>query len=98
MWVNAERFGTGQILYDTAERNQKTLEDLLLILRELKQDRRFALIDSYIEANVLVKLESKTETLIRQISERGTHVVELDPLFVKKAKEIFDTYEADLGK
>ena len=97
MWINAERFGTDQILYDTAERNLKTLEDLLLITRELKKDRRYALIDSYTENNVLVKLESKTETLIRQIAERGMAVIELHPLIIKKATQIFDTYEAYLG-
>ena len=97
MWTNADRFGTDQMLYDTAERNHKTIEDLLLITRELKKDRRYALIDSYTENNVLVKLESKAETMLRQIGERGMNVVELNPRFVKKAKEIFDVFDADLG-
>jgi hypothetical protein len=97
MWMNAERFGADQLLYDTEERNLKTLEDILLITRELKKDRRYALIDSYTENNVLVKLESKTETLIRNLGERGLNLLELDPLFVKKTKEIFDVYEAVLG-
>ena len=97
MWTNADRFGTDQILYDTAERNLKTIEDLLLITRELKKDRRYALIDSYSENNVLVKLESKAEILIRHIGERGINIIELNPLFVKKAKEIFDVFDADLG-
>ena len=96
MWTNADRFGTDQMLYDTADRNLKTLEDLLLITRELKKDRRYALIDSYTEDNVLVKLESKAETLHRQIGERGMDVVELNPFFVKKAKEIFDVFDTDL--
>ena len=96
MWTNADRFGTDQMLYDTADRNLKTIEDLLLITRELKKDRRYALIDSYTENNVLVKLESKAETLHRQIGERGMDVVELNPFFVKKAKEIFDVFDTDL--
>lgn len=98
MSVNAERFGAEQILFDTAERNLNTLEDLLLITRELKKDRRYALVDSYMENHVLVKLESKTETIIRTIKERGTMMVEIDPLFIRKAKEIFDTYNEELAK
>ena len=39
-FVNADRFGTSQVLYDTAERNIKTLEDLISIIRELKKERR----------------------------------------------------------
>lgn len=97
MWINADRFGTDQILYDTAERNLKTIEDLLLITRELKKERHYALIDSYTENNVLVKLESKADTLVRQIGEGGMNVIELNPLFIKKAKEIFDIFDADLG-
>jgi hypothetical protein len=93
MSINAERFGTDQILYDTAERNVKTLEDLLLITRELKKDRQYALIDSYMQNNVLVKLESQIEIVIRHIKERGMGAVELDPLFIRKAKYIFDIYE-----
>jgi hypothetical protein len=98
MSVNAERFGVEQILFDTAERNLNTLEDLLLITRELKKDRRYALVDSYTENNVLVKLESKIETIIRAIKERGTMVIELHPLFIRKANEIFDTYNEELAK
>jgi hypothetical protein len=97
MWTNADRFGTDQILYDSADRNQKTIEDLLLITRELKKDNRYALVDSYTENRVLVKLESKAETLLRHIGERRMNVVELNPLFIKKAKEIFDIFDADLG-
>ncbi len=94
MSVNAERFGVEQILYDTAERNLKTLEDLVLITSELKKDRKYALIDSYKQSNVLVKLESQAEIIIRQIKERGLSIVELEPLFIKKAKEIFDTCDS----
>jgi len=96
IFVNAERFGTEQILYDTAERNMKTLEDLILIVRELKKDRRYAIVDSYTENNTIVKLEAKAENLIRQIKERGMHVVELDPAFIIKAKEIFDIFEEEI--
>ena len=93
MSVNAERFGAEQILYDSAERNLKTLEDLVLITRELKKDREYALVDSYTQSNVLVKLESQADIIIRQIKERGMNILELDPLFIRKAKQIFDIYE-----
>jgi len=91
--VNAERFGTEQILYDTAERNEKTIEDLLAITRELKKDRRYALVDSYAEGNVLVKLESKSENILREFKERGQNLLELDPLYIRKAGRIFDAFE-----
>ena len=95
--VNAERFETGQNLYETAERNVKTLEDLLSITRELKKDRRYALVDCYSEGNVLVKLESKAENILRCIREREHNVLELDPLFIRKAGQIFDVFEEAAG-
>ncbi|MBN2324694.1 MAG: hypothetical protein JXQ30_13250 [Spirochaetes bacterium] len=97
MSVNAERFGTEQNLYDTAERNEKTLEDLLTITRELKKDRRYALVDSYAEGNVLVKLEAKAENILRGIRERAANILELDPLFIRKAGQIFDAFEEAVG-
>lgn len=95
--INAERFDAGQILYDSAERNEKTLEDLLAITKELKKDRRYALVDSYAEGNVLVKLESKAENILREIKERGQNMLELDPLFIRKAGQIFDAFEEAVG-
>jgi 16S rRNA C1402 (ribose-2'-O) methylase RsmI len=95
--VNAERFGSGQILYESTERNEKTLEDLLAITRELKKDRRYALVDSYTEGNVLVKLESKAENILRETREKGQPLLELDPLFIRKAGQIFDVFEKAVG-
>ena len=59
--INAERFGTAQTLYDSAERNIKTLQDLIAIIHALKKDRRYDLVDSYSENRVLVKVEVKAE-------------------------------------
>ena len=50
--INAERFGTAQNLYDNTERNIKTLQDLIAIIRALKKDHRFDLVDSYSENKV----------------------------------------------
>ncbi len=93
--INAERFGTPQILYDSAERNIKTLEDLITIIRELKKEKKYGLVDSYSENNALVKVEVKAENMIRDIKERGLLVLEVDPLFIRKAREIFDIYESE---
>ncbi|MFW6139344.1 MAG: hypothetical protein ACOC7U_09235, partial [Spirochaetota bacterium] len=97
-FLNAERFGAPQLLYDSADRNIKILEDLISIIRELKKDRKYAIVDSYAEENALVKLEVKAENLIREIKERGRNVVELDPAFIRKAKEILDIYDQELKK
>ena len=91
--INAERFGTAQNLYDSADRNIKTLEDLITIVRELKKERKYALVDSYSENNALVKVEVKAENLIREIKDKGLLIVELMPGFLKKSKEIFDIYD-----
>jgi hypothetical protein len=96
--VNAERFGTPQPLFDTLDRNVKTLQDLVSIIHELKKDRRFDLVDSYTENNTIVKVEVKAENLIRELQERGSNVVELDPRFIAKSREIFDIYERTLGE
>jgi hypothetical protein len=92
-FINAERFGTAQVLYDNAERNTKTLEDLIAIIRELKKERRYDLVDSYSENNAIVKVEVKAENLIREIRDRGFELVELQPGFIRKSKEIFDIYD-----
>jgi hypothetical protein len=92
-FINADRFGSAQVLYDNLERNIKTLEDLIAIIRELKKDRRYDLVDSYSESNTLVKVEVKAENLIREIRDRGLMIVELEPRFIIKAKEIFDIYD-----
>jgi len=97
-FVNADRFGTSQRLYDSPERNIKTLEDLIAIIRELKKDRKYAIVDSYTENDTIVKLEVKAEILIRDIRDKGLQVVELDPNFIRKAKEIFDIYDKELSK
>ena len=97
-YVNADRFGTSQILYDTAERNIKTLEDLISIIRELKKERKYGIIDSYTEDNALVKIEVKAEILIRDSKEKGLNVVELTPHFLRKVKEIFDVFEEEISK
>ena len=97
-YMSAERFGSSQVLYDSAERNIKTLEDLLSIIRELKKERRYGIIDSYSEDNAIVKLEVKAEILIRDLKERGLNVVELNPRFLRKAKEIFDVFDEELSK
>jgi hypothetical protein len=81
------------VLYDNSERNIKTLEDLIAIIRALKKDRRYDLVDSYSESNTLVKVEVKSENLIREIRDRGLIIVELEPRFIIKAKEIFDIYD-----
>jgi len=95
-YLNAERFGTPQILYDSPERNVKTLEDLITIIRELKKERKYGIVDSYSENNVIGKVEVKAENLIRDVKERGLLVVELSPEFLRKAKEIFDIYEQEI--
>jgi hypothetical protein len=92
-FINADRFGSAQVLYDNLERNIKTLEDLIAIIRALKKDRRYDLVDSYSESNTLVKVEVKAENLIREIRDRGLMIVELEPRFIIKAKEIFDIYD-----
>jgi hypothetical protein len=92
-FINAERFGTAQVLYDNAERNTKTLEDLIMIIRELKKERKYDLVDSYSEENAIVKVEVKSENLIREIRDKGLGLVELQPGFIKKSKEIFDIYD-----
>jgi hypothetical protein len=97
-FVNADRFGTSQILYDTAERNIKTLEDLISIIRELKKERKYGIIDSYTEDNALVKIEVKAEILIRDSKEKGLNVIELTPKFLRKVKEIFDVFEEEINK
>jgi len=97
-YINAERFGIPQRLYDSADRNIKTLEDLIAIIRELKKDRKYAIVDSYTENNTLVKVEVKAEIMIRDIKDKGLQVVELSPDFLRKAKEIFDIYDEVLNK
>ena len=97
-FVNADRFGTSQVLYDTAERNIKTLEDLVSIIRELKKERKYGIIDSYTEDNALVKIEVKAEILIRDSKEKGLNVIELTPKFLRKVKEIFDVFEEEINK
>jgi 16S rRNA C1402 (ribose-2'-O) methylase RsmI len=91
--MNAERFGTAQVLYDNAERNIKTLEDLIAVVRELKKDRKYDLVDSYSENNAIVKVEVKAENLIREIREKGLNVVELEPGFIRKTRQILDIYD-----
>ncbi len=93
--INAERFRTPQTLYDSAERNIKTLKDLIAIIRELKKEKKYGLVDSYSENNALVKVEVKAENMIRDIRERGLLVLEVDPPFFRKAREIFDIYESE---
>jgi hypothetical protein len=95
-FVNADRFGTPQILYDSAERNIKTLEDLISIIRELKKERKYGIVDSYSEENAIVKIEVKAEIFIRDIKERGLNVIDLNPQFLRKAKEIFDIYDEEI--
>ena len=97
-FVNADRFGTSQILYDNAERNIKTLEDLIAIVRELKKERKYGIVDSYTDNKALVKLEVKAELFIREVKERGLNIIELDPTFLRKAREIFDIYDEELQK
>jgi hypothetical protein len=97
-FVNADRFGTSQVLYDSAERNIKTLEDLISIVRELKKERKYGIVDSYSDSNALVKLEVKAELLIRDAKERSLNVIELDPPFLRKAREVFDIYDEELQK
>jgi cell fate (sporulation/competence/biofilm development) regulator YmcA (YheA/YmcA/DUF963 family) len=96
--VNAERFGTAQNLYDNAERNIKTLQDLIAITRTLKKERKYAIVDSYSENNALVKVEVKAENLIREIRDKGLNVVELEPGFLRKSREIFDIYDEVIQK
>ena len=95
-FVNADRFGTSQMLFESAERNIKTLEDLIAIIRELKKERKYGIIDSYAEDNTIVKIEVKAEVFIRDIKERGINMIELTPQFLRKTKEIFDLYEESL--
>jgi hypothetical protein len=96
--INAERFGTAQILYDNTERNIKTLQDLIAIIRVLKKDRRYDLVDSYSENKVLVKVEVKAENLIREIRDRGLTIVELEPSFIRKSWQIFAIYDEAIKK
>ncbi len=96
--INAERFGTAQNLYDNAERNIKTLQDLISITRTLKKERKYAIVDSYSENNALVKVEVKAENLIREIREKGLNIVELEPGFLRKSREIFDIYDDAIQK
>jgi hypothetical protein len=96
--INAERFGTAQMLYDNGERNIKTLEDLIALIRELKKDRKYDLVDSYSESNAIVKVEVKAENLIREIREKGINYVELEPGFIKKTKQILDIYDEVIQK
>ena len=96
--INAERFGAAQVLYDNAERNIKTLEDLIAVIRELKKDRKYDLVDSYSENNAIVKVEVKAENLIREIREKGINYVELEPGFIKKTKQILDIYDEVIQK
>jgi hypothetical protein len=96
--TNAERFGTPQVLYDNAERNIKTLEDIISVIRELKKDRKYDLVDSYSENNAIVKVEVKSENLIREIREKSFNYVELEPGFIKKTKQILDIYDEVIQK
>ena len=96
--INAERFGTAQNLYDNTERNIKTLQDLIAIIRALKKDRRYDLVDSYSENKVLVKVEVKAENLIREIRDRRLTIVELEPGFIRKSWQIFDIYDEVIKK
>jgi hypothetical protein len=96
--INAERFGTAQNLYDNTERNIKTLQDLIAIIRALKKDHRFDLVDSYSENKVLVKVEVKAENIIREIRDRGLNIVELEPGFIRKSWQIFDIYNEAIKK
>jgi len=96
--INAERFGTAQNLYDNAERNIKTLQDLISITRTLKKERKYAIVDSYSENNALVKVEVKAENLIREIRDKGLNIVELEPGFLRKSREIFDIYDDAIQK
>ena len=95
-FVNADRFGTSQMLFESAERNVKTLEDLIAIIRELKKERKYGIVDSYAEDNTIVKIEVKAEVFIRDIKERGINMIELTPQFLRKTNEIFDLYEESL--
>ncbi len=95
-FVNADRFGISQMLFENAERNVKTLEDLIVIIRELKKERKYGIIDSYAEDNTIVKIEVKAEVFIRDIKKRGMNTIELTPQFLRKTKEIFDLYEEAL--
>jgi len=97
-FINAERFGASQVLYDTADRNIKTLEDLISIVRELKKDSKYSVVDSYNEDGILVKVEVKAANLIREINEKGLNIVEISPRFLAKAKEIFDIYDKEIEK
>ena len=97
-YVNADRFGTSQLLYDSADRNIKTLEDLIAIVHELKKERKYGIVDSYSEDNAIVKLEVKAEIFIRDIKEKGINFLELNPQFLRKAKEIFDIYDDEIKK
>ncbi|RKX96722.1 MAG: hypothetical protein DRP84_00185 [Spirochaetes bacterium] len=96
--MNAERFGTPQLLFDSSDRNIKTLEDLITIVRELKKEKKYSIVDSYPENNAIVKLEVKAENLIREIKDKGLMYVELNPQFLRKAREIFDLYDKELSK
>ena len=61
--INAERFGTAQNLYDTADRNIKTLEDLITIVRELKKERKYDELSEYSDAPS-IKLWYSKETIL----------------------------------
>jgi hypothetical protein len=97
-YMNAERFGTSQMLYDSAERNIKTLEDLIAIIHELKKERKYGIVDSYSEDNAIVKIEVKAEIFIRDLKDKGINFLELTPHFLRKTKEIFDIYDEEIQK
>jgi len=97
-YVNAERFNTPQVLYDSAERNIGALEDLISIIRELKKERKYGIVDSYTDNNMIVKVEVKAELYMREIKDKGLQVIELDPSFLRKAREIFDIYDQELQR
>ena len=96
--INAERFGTAETLYDNAERNIKTLQDLIAIIHALKKDRRYDLVDSYSENRVLVKVEVKAENFIREMRDKRLAVIDLEPSFLRKSMEIFDIYDKAINK
>lgn len=95
--ISAERYGTPQMLFDSGERNLKTLEDLINIIHALKQDRKYDLIDSYVNENVIMKVEVRAQNIIREINDKDLSLVEFEPGFLKKAREIFDVYDRELS-
>jgi 16S rRNA C1402 (ribose-2'-O) methylase RsmI len=95
--VSAERYGTPQVLFDSPERNLKTLEDLISIIQALKGDRKYDLVDSYSNENVIMKVEVRAQNLIREIKDKKLSLVELDPGFLKKARDILEIYDRILA-